>query len=220
MPLQTFKLLSIAALFSSSVLLSSAVSAHSEGDLFARAGLGTVLPNESSNTPNAGVGELSLDNVTNLAGTVTYMMSDSLGIEVLLGLPFTHEVSASVTGVNGGAVSGVADVSHLPLSVTAQHYFAGADSDIRPYVGAGFNYTTFLDEEGKGALNNKTVSVDNSFGFAIQAGVDYKVNEQLFLNVSAWYLDIESTVESSGVTEDIDVVIDPLAILFAVGYTF
>ncbi len=191
--------------------LSSTAFAHNEGDLFARAGLGMVLPNESSNDPN-NVGELELTDETNLAGTVTYMFSDNIGFEVLLGLPFTHEISTSSLGT-------AAEVSHLPLSVAAQYYFGEADSKIRPYVGGGFNYTTFLDEEGKGALANATVTVDNSFGLAFQAGVDFKVAEQIFINLSAWYLDIETTVHATSIN-DIDATVDPWAIMLAAGYTF
>ena len=191
--------------------LSSTALAHSEGDVFARAGLGMVIPNESSNDPN-NVGELELTDETNLAGTVTYMFSDNIGFEVLLGLPFTHEISTSALGT-------AAEVSHLPLSVAAQYYFGEADSKIRPYVGGGFNYTTFLDEEGKGVLANATVTVDNSFGLAFQAGVDFEVTEQIFINLSAWYLDIETTVHATGIN-DIDATVDPWAIMLAAGYTF
>lgn len=213
---KTYKLLSISAISSAALLASSTTLAHSEGDFFGRIGLGIVMPNESSNETNGGsVGELGLNNDTNLAGTLTYMLSDNMGVEALLGLPFTHSVSAANIPTGD-----IADVSHLPLSITAQYYFGEADSEIRPYVGGGFNYTTFLDETGKNALDGKTVDVENSFGWAIQAGVDYTINEQLFINLSAWYLDIETTVSSSGVPNDIDMVIDPLAVLMSVGYTF
>jgi len=193
------------------LILSPSAFAHNEGDLFARAGLGMVIPNESSNDPNS-VGELELTDETNLAGTVTYMWSDKVGLEVLLGLPFTHEISTSILGT-------AAEVSHLPLSVAAQYYFGQADSAIRPYVGGGFNYTTFLDEEGRGNLASATVTVDSSFGLALQAGIDFEINEQVFINLSAWYLDIETTVHATAIN-DIDTTVDPWAIMLAAGYTF
>lgn len=108
---KVYKQLFNATLFSAALVTSTTTLAHSEGDVFARIGFGTVLPNESSDDPN-NIGELQLDNVTNLAGTVTYMTSDKMGVEALLGLPFTHEVSTDDHGVIG-------EVSHLPLSVTA-----------------------------------------------------------------------------------------------------
>lgn len=208
--------LSTAAILGSTLLLSTSAFAHQEGDLFIRAGLGSVMPNESSDDV-LGTGELEITDDTNIAGTVSYMLSDTTGVEVLLGLPFTHEVGN--TGLGGG----VADVSQLPLSVVIQHYFSSADSDIRPYVGAGFNYTTFLDEKGKGALASATVSVDASFGYAIQAGVDYSINDDIFLNLSAWYLDIETDINVEGfpsISKPIGVTVDPLAVMVAVGYTF
>jgi outer membrane protein len=35
----------------------------------------------------------------------------------------------------------------------AQYYFGNAQSKVRPYVGAGINYTFFFDEKGRGALD-------------------------------------------------------------------
>lgn len=204
-------LLSKTAFISLAIFLSSTVFAHSEGDLVVRAGLGDVMPNESSNDPN-GVGELELNDETNIAGTISYMMSDNFGLEVLLGLPFKHEVSTSSLGK-------IADASHLPLSVAAQYYFGDASSSIRPYVGAGFNYTTFLDEEGTGALEGKEVSIDNSFGLAFQAGTDFTISDKLFVNVSLWYLDIKTTAHAQGL-QDVDLTIDPLALFVGVGYSF
>ena len=195
----------------SSILFSSNLLAHNKGDILIRAGVGVVIPNESSDDPN-NIGELSLNNDVNLAGTISYMVTDNIGIEALVGLPFTHEISSANLGA-------VADASHLPFSMAAQYYFLEADSKIRPYVGAGFNYTSFLDEESKGKLAGATVTVDNSFGYALQAGVDVSIQDNWFANLSIWYLDIETTIQATNVN-DIDVVVDPLAVMAAVGYKF
>ena len=55
--------------------------------------------------------------------------------------PFSHSVSTPGLGE-------VAKVKHLPPTLMAQYYFGDANSKVRPYVGAGINYTTFFDEEG------------------------------------------------------------------------
>lgn len=191
-----------------SALCSSAVMAHEAGDVFVRAGFATVMPNESSDKYQGN--ELEIDKDTQIGLTLTYMVTDQFGVEVLAATPFTHSVTL------GG--SEVAEVSHLPPSVMAQYYFGQANSKVRPYVGAGLNYTIFFDEEGKGALANTDVSLDNSFGLAAQVGVDVVVADNWFANASLWYMDINTDVHTAVGTLETD--IDPLTFMASVGYTF
>jgi len=37
---------------------------------------------------------------------------------------------------------------------------------LRPYVGAGLNYTAFYDEETRGALSGSQLTLNESFGLA------------------------------------------------------
>ncbi|MBR7887391.1 outer membrane beta-barrel protein [Marinomonas sp. A79] len=193
-----------------SALCSSVALAHDAGDIFVRAGFATVMPNESSDEVGTS-GELELDNDTQIGLTLTYMVTDQFGVEVLAATPFTHSVSL------GG--SEVAEVSHLPPSVMAQYYFGQADSKVRPYVGAGLNYTIFFDEEGKGDLATYDISLDNSFGLAAQVGVDVNVADNWFANASLWYMDISTDVHVTGM-DAIKTDIDPLTFMASVGYTF
>ena len=89
------------------------------------------------------------------------MLTDNWGVELLAATPFSHSVSTAGLGE-------VAKVKHLPPTLMAQYYFGDANSKVRPYVGAGINYTTFFDEEGRGALAGTDVSVDSSWGMAGQ----------------------------------------------------
>lgn len=195
-----------------SVLCSSAALAHEAGDFFVRGGVATVMPNESSDDVSASDNqELKIDNDTQAAATLTYMVTDNFGAELLLATPFKHDVSTSKLGK-------VAEVSQLPPSLMAQYYFGTANSDIRPYVGAGLNYTIFFDEKGKGALSGTDVSVDNSWGLAAQAGVDMNITDNLFANASVWYMDIDTDVHTA--VGNISTKINPLAVMVGVGYTF
>jgi|TARA_R110000764_G_scaffold151544_1_gene239005 outer membrane protein len=193
-----------------STLCSSVVLAHDAGDLFVRAGFATVMPNESSDNV-LNTGELELDNDTQVGVTLTYMLTEQFGVELLAATPFTHKVSTKGLGE-------VAEVSHLPPSVMAQYYFGQANSQIRPYVGAGLNYTVFFDEKGKGTLAGTDVSLDDSFGLAAQLGVDVNFAENWFANASIWYMDINTDVHTTVGTIDAD--IDPITFMASVGYTF
>ena len=191
-----------------SALCSSVVLAHNEGDFFVRGGAAIVMPNESSDEYKGN--ELKIGDDTQLAATFTYMATDNIGVELLLATPFTHDVK-----LDGDKV---AEVSQLPPSLMAQYYFGQADSKVRPYVGAGVNYTFFFDEEGHGALSGTDVSVDDSMGWTVQAGVDAKFAENWFANASVWYMDIDTDVRTAVKTFHTE--IDPVSVMLGVGYTF
>ena len=78
----------------------------------------------------------------------------------------------------------------------AQWYFGDASSKFRPYVGAGINYTTFFDngfnDHGKEA-GLSDLSLKDSWGAAGQVGVDYLINRDWLVNMSVWYMDIDTT---------------------------
>lgn len=191
-------------------LASPMVMAHEEGDFFMRGGLASVMPNESSDNV-LNTGELELTNDMQVGLTFTYMMTDNVGIELLAATPFTHDVSTNGLGK-------IAEVSHLPPTLMGQYYFGESDSKYRPYLGAGLNYTTFFEEKGFGALNNTEVELDDSFGLAVQAGIDVEVNEDWFFNASLWYMDIDTEVKTSVGTFDAE--IDPYVVMIGMGYTF
>ncbi|WCN08422.1 OmpW family outer membrane protein [Marinomonas mediterranea] len=205
------KTVALASLLTSATLASTGVLAHEAGSWLVRGGLGTVIPQESSDDV-AGSGELEIDDNTQIAATLSYMFTDNIGFEVLAATPFTHEVKTNGLGK-------IAEVSHLPPSFMAQYYFGQADSEIRPYLGAGLNYTVFFDEESYGAIKGSDVELDDSFGLAAQAGIDVSINDKWFANASIWYIDIDTTVKVKGVG-NFDTEIDPIVAMISAGYTF
>ncbi|BBT64939.1 OmpW family outer membrane protein [Aeromonas caviae] len=195
----------IAAAFASPVAM-----AHQAGDILVRGGLAFVSPQTSSDNV-LGTGELEIDSNMQLGLTLSYMLTDNWGVELLAATPFSHSVSTAGLGE-------VAKVKHLPPTLMAQYYFGDANSKVRPYVGAGINYTTFFDEEGRGALTGTDVSVDSSWGMAGQVGLDMAINDRWFVNASAWLIDIDTDVHTAVGT--INTSIDPVAFMFGVGYRF
>ncbi|MCO4786228.1 OmpW/AlkL family protein [Marinomonas atlantica] len=201
------------ALLSAAIVSAPSAMAHEAGDMFVRGGLVSVMPSVSDNT-GAGL-DLDVDDNLQIGLTATYMYTDNIGIELLAATPFTHDITAGGTKVG--------ETSHLPPSLMGQYYFGQADSAVRPYVGAGLNYTIFFDEKLSVDLDsngqNDTLSLDDSFGLAFQAGVDYNITDNLFVNASVWYMDINTDVTINGnATGDLD--IDPVSVMASVGYTF
>lgn len=184
--------------------------AHQAGDILVRGGAATVSPN-SSGDDVLNTGHLDADTNTQLGLTLSYLITDNWGVELLAATPFSHSVSTAGLGE-------VAKIKHLPPTLMGQYYFGNAQSKVRPYVGAGINYTFFFDEKGRGALDGTSVKLDDSWGLAAQAGLDMKVTENWFVNASAWYIDIDTDVETAVGTFKTN--IDPMVLMVGLGYKF
>ena len=117
-------------------------------------------------------GYIVADQGTSLSGTVTYMITDHIGTELLVAWPFTHglDVKSSNSALNGR----IGYVTQLPPTLSLQWHF-NPEGVVRPYVGVGMNWTMFSDETlKKGFKNtldslgysNAKLSMDDSFGGA------------------------------------------------------
>ena len=149
------------------------------------------------------------------------MISDSLGIGLLAATPFKHDVSASGIGI-----SKVATVEHLPPTLTLQYFPIKGDTPVQPYFGLGVNYTTFFSEETSdelnGALGDSDISLDDSFGLALEAGVDVALNQNWIFNAAIWRLDLDTdaTINSPAGQVTVDVEVDPWVYMLGLGYKF
>ncbi|WP_372836168.1 OmpW family outer membrane protein [Pontibacterium sp.] len=187
---------------------SSAASAYEAGDIIVRAGVASVQPTETMeagstlDTLNGGLG-----NNEQLGITASYMLTDKLGLELLAATPFKHDITANGTKIG--------DTKHLPPTLSLQYYPMDTQSALQPYVGVGVNYTTFFSEES--TLGD--LKLDDSWGLAAQAGVDYAVSDNVVLNAAVWYIDIDSDASLNGA--DIGTVeIDPWVYMVGVGYKY
>ncbi|WP_460536733.1 OmpW/AlkL family protein [Chitinimonas naiadis] len=174
------KLLVIAGL----LMTGSAMAA--QGDLLIRGRVINVAPDVST-TGTLNALAVDVDSKATPELDFTYMLTDKLGAELILGTA-RHTVTA------GGASLG--KVSHLPPTLTLQYHFA-PEATVRPYLGAGLNYTRFYNVDlhaGAAALD-----VDkNSFGGALQAGFDIAINKDWFVNVDVKKLYIKTDVNVRG----------------------
>ncbi|TQV86253.1 outer membrane beta-barrel protein [Exilibacterium tricleocarpae] len=210
--------------------------AYEPGEWILRAGATTVAPDESSSNVaidgdtlslDGGTSQLEVDDNTQLGLTATYMLDANWGIEVLAATPFTHTVSGA------GELAGldIAEVTHLPPTVSAVYHFSAVEG-FTPYVGAGLNYTLFFSEDLTGSadtalsglgLTGGDVEADSSFGFALQVGADYQLDDTWFINASIRWIDIDTTAKISfdnGSDIDADLEIDPLVYSVLVGRRF
>ncbi|MEQ1800935.1 MAG: OmpA family protein [Gammaproteobacteria bacterium] len=207
------------ALAAAGMCLQPLTATAAKGDWLLRAGVGVVDPkSDNLTTP---LGELQVDTGTSATIEGTYMFADKFGVELLAAYPFTHDVDLDGAGT-------IAEVDHLPPTLSLQYHF-NPDGTFRPYIGAGLNYTTFMNEKAKGgalAANDLAdPSLDDSWGAAGQVGIDVGLTGNWFLNAAVRYIDIDSDLEltdtETGDTVQLGTVeIDPFIYQVQVGYRF
>ncbi|WP_019028813.1 OmpW/AlkL family protein [Colwellia piezophila] len=220
-------LLAIALLSS----FSNAAVANQAGDFLVRGGLTMVSP-DSGKTPillggSADNGmSLTVDDNTQLGLNFVYFLDSNWAIELLAATPFTHDVTLQdPKGTLQADGIKLAEVSHLPPTLSALYYFDTGTS-LKPYVGVGLNYTIFFDEKFESAptaLSLSNLELDGSFGYSVQVGADYHINDKWHVNASVRYMDINSDAtfdvggDSIG-SASID--IDPMVYSIMLGYKF
>lgn len=194
-----------------------------------------VSPDESSNAMTtvesltnlpANSIYLGLDSNTQLGITIDYDYTENLVFELVAATPFSHEISVATGALNGLAVG---ETKHLPPTLLAQYHFGSAEQKLRPFVGAGINYTIFFDENVKGldkALNQGgalSLELDNSVGLALQAGANYQINDKWGIHAMAMWADIsaDGDVMAGGKSiQKVEVDVDPLVFMIGARYSF
>jgi outer membrane protein len=193
------------------------------GDTFIRVRGIMVAPNEDSTgiTPAFPTEEVSVNNSVMPEVDITHMVTDNVGLE-LIAATTKHSVSGKA-GTTGG-IGKLASTWVLPPTLTVQYHFA-PKTDVRPYVGAGVNWTLFYSENAsrslEAAVGPTNVKLDSSFGWAAQAGMDIKLNDRMFLNFDVKYIDIDSDARlrtTAAGTQRVGVSLDPF--VFGVGLGF
>ena len=174
-------------------VLAAAPAYAEQGDWIIRLRAIVVAPNEKTGPvePTFTTGRTSLDNSVAPEVDFTYMATKHIGAELILATT-KHHVSGKDALAPVGRLAGT---WVLPPTLTLQYHFV-PEAPIRPYVGAGANYTIFYNTKASGALEaaiGKTkVRLSDSFGYALQAGVDFDVSRRVFLNVDVKYIDLDS----------------------------
>jgi outer membrane protein len=138
---------------------------------------------------------------------ISYFLSPNLALELVLTYPQKHEVMLD------GAVIG--SFKHLPPTLLAQYRFDQMGA-FTPYLGAGVNYTRISSVH---LLDGAATLEKNSFGLALQAGLDYSLSKNWSLNLDVKRVNIRSDVSVAGARVS-RVKVDPTLVALGVGYRF
>lgn len=152
--------------------------------------------------------------------TITYFFTKNWAIEAIC---CTAHVKAKGTGGLAGAGE-IVDAWVLPPIITAQYRF-DRRFGFQPYVGVGAQWIHYWAGKADNALGASSVSIDDSFGLALQAGIDYDLGDgwSLNLDVKKTWIDTTITWKNTALTgTDIkaDLDLDPLWVTASLGYRF
>lgn len=188
-------------------LVASAPVLADQGDFFGRFRVISIEP-EVSSTGTLSTLDTGVNNATVPEVDFTYMALDHVGIELILGTS-RHTLTSSIGSLGSVGV--------LPPTLLAQYHF-NPHGKIRPYVGAGMNYTLFYNSDLH--AGDAPVGINNhSFGPALQAGVDIQVARNLFVNfdVKQIWMHTDATLAGQSIGT---VRINPLVVGVGVGMKF
>jgi len=159
-----------------------------------------VVPNESSTIEKIN-GEVSISNSLIPELDFTYFFTEHFAAELILGTT-KHDVNALAT--DAGDID-LGSVWLLPPTLTAQyHFYATRNKVLKPYIGAGLNYTIFYDVKPKDVVG---VDYKNSIGYAAQLGFDLMIDDTFFVNIDAkrLFLKTDVTVDASNIVSGLSV---------------
>lgn len=200
--------------------------AQSAGQWSVKVGENLITPKvKSGDLSGPGLGGVKVDVNSAYAPIVaaTYMITDNISTELVLGLPYRHDMVGKGT-ING--VGKIGDVQQLPPTLFLQYRLLEPTARFRPYVGLGVTYGYFRDAHASSTLvallGPTNVEIDAKFGISPQIGATYAINDRWFIDSALvkTYLKTTATLDSSGIKRTIDTKLDPVSFSISVGYKF
>lgn len=180
-----------------------------------KVGVSDIIPDESADISTIG-GTVDISDEVVPTLQIEYFFNDNVSAELLCCMA-KHDVKAVDTAL--GTVN-LGKVAHFPPTLTVKYHWTELGA-WQPYVGAGVNYTHFFDDELPAGGPVTSISYEDSWGGALQAGFDYKLDEHWSLNVDVRKVWISSDVTIvAGPTLNASVDINPTIVTVGSGYRF
>lgn len=204
----------LAAALATPAVAQEAVRGKQAGDVVLGASVIGVLPRDGGGISGVG-GQPEAGNAWTGQLDGTYFFTPQVALN-LIAATTRHDLTGKNTAL------GNIDLGHvwaLPPTLTAQfHPFPQAR--LSPYVGAGLNYTVFYSEGGGRHAAVTDIDVKDTWGYALNVGVDYELAPRWLLNVDAKYLHLRPDVSVNNGAIQASTRLDPWIVGFGVRYRF
>lgn len=192
-----------------------------------RTGPVAVLFDASSSVAVAGAtvpgGTVAVKDNTTLGLEVGYAFSSDLTARFAFGVPPTTTLSAdgSLKGLVPPLTGTLGKIRYAPAVLSLTHAF-GPVGGVRPYLGAGINYTAVLKERDGDVAG---LRVKDAFGPVLEAGVDVPLQNgwSLFLDVRKVFVKVKATgtlPAVGGPPATANVKLNPVLVHAGLGYRF
>jgi len=212
--------LAVAAALAAPVAAHAQEGTYDPGKWLVRLGVSQINPDaENLNIPPSedfGGAFVVVDSDISPTATVEYMITPHIGTELLVAWPFTHGIDLKPYAGNQDVRVGNVDVMPPTLSLNWHFNPTGV---VRPYLGAGINYTMFSGEELRSGFSDIGLELEDAWGFAGQVGVDIG-ERNWFFNANVRYIDMNVSTKINAFQIDEDLTLDPIVIGVHVGYRF
>lgn len=144
---------------------------------------------------------------------ISYFFTKNIAAELVLTYPQRVDVRSGQTSLG--------TVTALPPTLLAQYHFTDL-GPLKPYVGAGVNYTRFGSRNlGLGGLANAFSVESSSIGYAAQVGADYMLTKNWGINLDVKYLQIKTDVIDNTTNASAGTLkLNPIATSVGVTYKF
>lgn len=156
-----------------------------------------------------------------IQGSAAIFFTDNFGAELGLSAMILRSSNSALKAAqynysNSKADNKPKDTTAIPLEVLAQYHVAPFGA-IRPYVGAGYNYTYFHTQ-------SRQYKVGSSHGYVAQIGVDFVLNDDSMINfdVKSYKMEPKLTYRKALLGRDLSgkAKIDPIVVSVGMGWKF
>lgn len=202
------KLIPLVSIVCAGLLATSAANAQS---FFGTVGYTNVNPDSDNGT--LADAQASVNDDWAPTGSLGYYFTPSLFAEVGTTLgSFEHEVTLAGLGT-------VATLEHRPTVLSINYQFL-PEAKFRPFVRLGYAWINISNEQTQGALAGLDISASDADGLVFGAGVDFAVNDNLFIRADVSQLDFDTDVEVESLGAVGTAEVDPIVYGVSIGYKF
>jgi len=161
---------------------------------------------------------------------IVHHFPDNFALELAVGYPPLAKIKGSGLATVGsvpydGQV--ISSARWISPTLLFEYNFLPDTATVRPYIGAGVNYTTFYDRNstaiGNAASGGPTrISLTSSVGPAVTGGLTYRISDSWHLHASYSWSQVKTrfTGDTDGFERTSHISFGPQALVISGGYSF